>query len=468
VPDTCPLGSREVPDAVPRRARTTCASPTIPNVEAVGYLVQRGIWTMAGRTMDGRTRGPIAEVRTTELAEHYARILGRQVDLRVSAVVRICLRRLPARLPIRGGDRRAVEALIERVLRLGEVGSPNLVGSSSQIDADIARRLGETASDPRSVYRALRAMLGRSALVVRHSRQIWELRLAGLADATSEVHRALVAETPALYCLPTPDAVPTEPAAAADEAETPNAVESPIAPPGPDPSAELLAELARIRDELTAERQARAELDQRRRAAEVELDLQRRAREEERQALVEAKRRAQETAVALAEVRRELDGNRQAQAADVDKLRELFKAQRIPEAATYLAARMLGLNLDESAQALLTLVQSAVAEDAPMIPGVSTLDVAPAPAATAAAISVVAELPPPASAPSAGATEPPPPRRSPVRERPLTSQAPVFAAVGVDRDQPRSEPPLSPNKVGRNSPCPCGSGKKFKRCCGSG
>jgi len=22
------------------------------------------------------------------------------------------------------------------------------------------------------------------------------------------------------------------------------------------------------------------------------------------------------------------------------------------------------------------------------------------------------------------------------------------------------------NKVGRNAPCPCGSGKKFKKCCG--
>jgi hypothetical protein len=389
--------------------------------------------------MDGRTRGPIAEVRAAELAEHYARILGRQADLRVSAVVRTCLRRLPARLPIRGGDRRAVEALIERVLRLGDVGSPNLVGSTSQIDADIARLLGEAAGDPRGVYRALRAMLGRTALVVRHSRQIWELRLAGLADAASEVHRALVAETPALYCLPTPDAVLAEPAAAG-QAETPSPV-SQVAPPGSDPSAELLAELARIRDELTAERQARAEVDQRRKAAEAELDLQRRARDEERQALEEAGRRAQETALALAEVRRELDGIRQAQAADADKLRELFEAQRIPEAATYLAARMLGLNLDESAQALLTLVQSAVAEDAPVTPEVSTLDVAPAPAATAAAIPVVAELPPPASASSGLDGPPPPPRRSPVRERPLTSQAPVFAAVGVDRDQsPRQSP----------------------------
>jgi hypothetical protein len=415
--------------------------------------------------MDGRTRGPTAEVRAAELAEHYARILGRQADLHVSAVVRTCLRRLPARLPIRGGERRAVEALIERVLRLGNVGSPNLVGSTSQIDADIARLLGEAAGDPRNVYRALRAMLGRTALVVRHSRQIWELRLAGLADAASEVHRALVAETPALYCLPTPDAVLAEPAAAG-QAETPSPV-SQVAPPGSDLSAELLAELARIRDELTAERQARAEMDQRRKAAEAELDLQRRARDVERQALEEAGRRAQETALALAEVRRELDGIRQAQAADADKLRKLFEAQRIPEAATYLASRMLGLKLDDSAQALLTLVQSAVAEDAPVTPEVSTLDGATAPAADAAVIPVVVELPPPVSTPSAGSTEPPPRRRSPARERPLTSQAPVFTAVGVDRYQPPSEPHLSPGKVGRNTPCPCGSGKKFKRCCGS-
>ena len=413
--------------------------------------------------MDGQTRRPPAEVRAAELAEHYARILGRQVDLRVSAVVRTCLRRLPARLPIRGGDRRAVEALIERVLRLGDVGSPNLLGASSQIDADIAGRLGEAAGDPRGVYRALRAMLGHTALVVRHSRQIWELRLAGLADATSEVHRALVAETPALYCLPAPDAVLAEPAAEQTEIPSPDPQ---VAPSGSDPSTELLAELARTRDELTAERQARAEADQRRRTAEAELDVQRRAHDEERQALEEAGRRAQETALALAEARRELDGIRQAQVADADKLRELVEAQRIPEAATYLAARMLGLNLDESAQALLSLVQSAVAEDAPVMADVSTLDVPPAPAATPTATSVVAELPPPVLASSGASEPPPPPRRSPVRERPLTSQAPVFAAVGVDRDQRRLEPNLSPGKVGRNSPCPCGSGKKFKRCCG--
>ncbi len=27
-------------------------------------------------------------------------------------------------------------------------------------------------------------------------------------------------------------------------------------------------------------------------------------------------------------------------------------------------------------------------------------------------------------------------------------------------------PPLREERVGRNTPCPCGSGKKFKRCCG--
>ncbi|MGM0593842.1 MAG: YchJ family protein [Pseudomonadota bacterium] len=27
-------------------------------------------------------------------------------------------------------------------------------------------------------------------------------------------------------------------------------------------------------------------------------------------------------------------------------------------------------------------------------------------------------------------------------------------------------PPVAETKVGRNAPCPCGSGRKFKRCCG--
>ncbi|MBW2689835.1 MAG: SEC-C domain-containing protein, partial [Deltaproteobacteria bacterium] len=27
--------------------------------------------------------------------------------------------------------------------------------------------------------------------------------------------------------------------------------------------------------------------------------------------------------------------------------------------------------------------------------------------------------------------------------------------------------PVSVTKIGRNDPCPCGSGKKYKKCCGS-
>jgi SWIM/SEC-C metal-binding protein len=28
--------------------------------------------------------------------------------------------------------------------------------------------------------------------------------------------------------------------------------------------------------------------------------------------------------------------------------------------------------------------------------------------------------------------------------------------------------PIQSQKIGRNDPCPCGSGKKFKKCCGAG
>lgn len=29
-----------------------------------------------------------------------------------------------------------------------------------------------------------------------------------------------------------------------------------------------------------------------------------------------------------------------------------------------------------------------------------------------------------------------------------------------------TENSMKPKKVGRNDPCPCGSGKKYKKCCG--
>jgi len=35
--------------------------------------------------------------------------------------------------------------------------------------------------------------------------------------------------------------------------------------------------------------------------------------------------------------------------------------------------------------------------------------------------------------------------------------------AGGDRRQPQG---AAGKKIGRNDPCPCGSGKKYKKCCG--
>jgi SWIM/SEC-C metal-binding protein len=50
--------------------------------------------------------------------------------------------------------------------------------------------------------------------------------------------------------------------------------------------------------------------------------------------------------------------------------------------------------------------------------------------------------------------------------------------IGLEPDQPEDitdleillnppKPRIAESKVGRNDPCPCGSGKKYKKCCGS-
>ena len=46
------------------------------------------------------------------------------------------------------------------------------------------------------------------------------------------------------------------------------------------------------------------------------------------------------------------------------------------------------------------------------------------------------------------------------------SQAQSEAAGKDTREQQRTEPVVNENKIGRNDPCPCGSGKKYKNCCG--
>ncbi len=53
----------------------------------------------------------------------------------------------------------------------------------------------------------------------------------------------------------------------------------------------------------------------------------------------------------------------------------------------------------------------------------------------------------------------------------LNGLAPVFAEEEGDRSQEsevrmEDSAPAAAQKVGRNDPCPCGSGKKFKKCCG--
>lgn len=55
-------------------------------------------------------------------------------------------------------------------------------------------------------------------------------------------------------------------------------------------------------------------------------------------------------------------------------------------------------------------------------------------------------------------------RFAPPAEEPTISQP-----HGFGPSQPVSKPPvqqISSEKVGRNDPCPCGSGKKYKKCCG--
>ena len=56
--------------------------------------------------------------------------------------------------------------------------------------------------------------------------------------------------------------------------------------------------------------------------------------------------------------------------------------------------------------------------------------------------------------------KPQPEQKPVVQPKPQPAPAPVV-------EQPKPEPAIPADmKVGRNEPCPCGSGKKFKNCCG--
>jgi uncharacterized protein YecA (UPF0149 family) len=50
----------------------------------------------------------------------------------------------------------------------------------------------------------------------------------------------------------------------------------------------------------------------------------------------------------------------------------------------------------------------------------------------------------------------------------LAGLDPVFAGEESAEHEEEAEPPPPPSgKVGRNDPCPCGSGKKYKKCHGA-
>jgi preprotein translocase subunit SecA len=54
-------------------------------------------------------------------------------------------------------------------------------------------------------------------------------------------------------------------------------------------------------------------------------------------------------------------------------------------------------------------------------------------------------------------------RRMPERREAAT---PIAATHGGDAEPQKKKPATAGARVGRNDPCPCGSGKKYKECCG--
>lgn len=428
---------------------------------------------MGRGTPDRRARVSNSEA-AAELAEHYARILGQTADRQVSDVIRTCLRRIPARLPIQGEDLRAVEVLIERVIRLGEVGARDPFGSPRQIDDYIARQLGEPASGPRFVYRALRAMLGRTALVERHSRQSWTLRLSGLTDSLSEHHRTLLAETPAPYSLPVTD--------------TGKAVEPPPESPAPldvDPSHRLQAQLDQLREEVAAERLARLEADKLRAAADAELATLRRALDQERLARGASDHAAAEAATLeqeLGQLRLALDEERRARVElehELGPLRHALEAERRTCAEVKQRCQVALLQLVElKEKEVATLrdhsaeIQSMKAEavrcvrdariaDATHVWGLFHAGQAREGLAFISACMQGLDDPSPQlDHQQASRIETTPPAQAACRD-PRTRTSPASEIVALERDQP-----AKPSKVGRNEPCPCGSGTKYKRCCG--
>ena len=50
------------------------------------------------------------------------------------------------------------------------------------------------------------------------------------------------------------------------------------------------------------------------------------------------------------------------------------------------------------------------------------------------------------------------------KEPNLTDMRDVFKEI-ISEDDAEKDFPIKKTKIGRNEPCPCGSGKKYKKCC---
>ena len=59
------------------------------------------------------------------------------------------------------------------------------------------------------------------------------------------------------------------------------------------------------------------------------------------------------------------------------------------------------------------------------------------------------------------------PKEAPVERRAVATNLTTGFEGGAAKKEVKSQTPVRSSKVGRNDPCPCGSGKKYKKCCGS-
>lgn len=107
-----------------------------------------------------------------------------------STAARVCIESMHSRFV--DPDARYV---IDLLIRIGEAGSLDIEGSLRTIGGRIGELLG-TPPDPPRLYRGMRALVGRTSLVERVSRQIWRLCMAGTTDPSSPRHQRLLDETP--------------------------------------------------------------------------------------------------------------------------------------------------------------------------------------------------------------------------------------------------------------------------------